>query len=878
MEASSLDTAAGDKSISMQTMETAQDNVSGDTTPTKTTLSDEPRQIPTDIELVSSHVFAADNKKPLSDNPQETITNPISISDQHEVQDLTRNVTVRSANFETGLDSHSNPLSQTLEPILQSKFLEKNQYMNAGPEGNDAALLIQETLPVLKDEVSASQLSEALPTGILLDSENIVKPFESGSPPAPPVTALAPLLGPTAAICDGSLDIAMPENAGIIVSNHACDSQLPPNDAGKPHPHGVSGPQRSAFQDFAHGQEMTLDELVQRSRFDYDQKPATIKKELDESMPASSEDKEMEAHSLKFTAEPIQGGSQDLAAEFELDSSPMGSSSSDTSDDESSSDDDDDDDDDDYKMLDPAEQAARLMQEDGGSDDEGMGKAHNGAGAGPPRTLNEKPDEVVPKPDLIITENMKIEELGYVENLVENLVLIKAKTTGEYQVLEFGSVLCLENRTVIGVVAETLGRVEQPYYAVHFTNEKAIAETGISKGTNIFYVEEHSTSVFTQPLKSFKGSDASNLHDEEVGDEGIEFSDDEAEAEYKRKQKLAKQAKRDIREGSKDGFSRGGRQRRGKIQKRLEEYHPAENGTSHIDYGGPDAGEELYTPLTRPLNLHEIMGRREAPLEDQKPYHRTDRGGEGGRGKGDRGRGRGDRGRASRGYGGYRGNTNGSSRTASEPKRPAQAPGGGFAQGAAGTDFYPLPPSNDLLPSHPTRPDASSGYYPAAGQSQMRPLTPSIQQSGPQHLDHQDHFDQRNNHHNQPSLYASGSQTSYNPSHSHPPYYQPQPQPPPSQYLPPSFQHQQPMAYPPYHMPPPSPLSPNVPAGTFINPAFFPSPAQPNFPHWPQVNPTQQPAAFASAGNSSISPESERAFQALNVLRNLSSGDGSHPT
>jgi H/ACA ribonucleoprotein complex non-core subunit NAF1 len=68
-----------------------------------------------------------------------------------------------------------------------------------------------------------------------------------------------------------------------------------------------------------------------------------------------------------------------------------------------------------------------------------------------------------------------------------------------------------------------LGRVQQPYYSVRFTNAAAITEAGIVKGTKIFYVEPHSTYVFTQPLKAFKGSDASNLHDEEVGEDEISF-------------------------------------------------------------------------------------------------------------------------------------------------------------------------------------------------------------------------------------------------------------------------------------------------------------------------------------------------------------------
>ena len=35
-------------------------------------------------------------------------------------------------------------------------------------------------------------------------------------------------------------------------------------------------------------------------------------------------------------------------------------------------------------------------------------------------------------------------------------------------------------------------------------------------------------------LRQFKGSDASNVHDEEPGEDEIEFSDDEQEAAHKR--------------------------------------------------------------------------------------------------------------------------------------------------------------------------------------------------------------------------------------------------------------------------------------------------------------------------------------------------------
>lgn len=262
---------------------------------------------------------------------------------------------------------------------------------------------------------------------------------------------------------------------------------------------------------------------------------------------------EMTGHAIPTSEETVEANKPNEEAEFEIDSSPLVSSSSDVSSDTSSSDDDSDAED--YEMLDPVEAARRLMAEDGGSDDDKPGKGGKGISGGP-RTTNEKPDEVVPKPNVTITPDMHIEELGQVENLIDNLALIKANTSGEYQVLEAGSVLCLENRSVIGVVAETLGRVQQPYYSVRFTNAAAMVEDGITPQIKIFYVKQFSSTVFTQRLKAYKGSDASNLHDEEIGDDEIEFSDDEAEAEHKRHVKLQRQAKRGGRRDRTEGFSR----------------------------------------------------------------------------------------------------------------------------------------------------------------------------------------------------------------------------------------------------------------------------------------------------------------------------------
>lgn len=296
--------------------------------------------------------------------------------------------------------------------------------------------------------------------------------------------------------------------------------------------------------------------------------------------------------------------------EWQTDSSPY-SSSTDSSDDSSdSSEDDSDDDQNDYQMLDPFEQARILMADAGSDDEDGNSKKASGPGAGL-RTANEKVEQVNPKPDIEVTESMTVEELGHIENIVEHTLLIRAKTSGEYQVLESNSLLCLENRKVIGVVAETLGRVEQPLYTVRFASQADIDESGVSeKGTKIFYVKDHSTFVFTQPLKGMKGSDASNFHDEEVGDDEMEFSDDEAEAEHKRNLKLRRKgidpADAPLRGR---GRGRGGRGRGGfstTLPPLPEKRGIYDDRQTPMNYDEMDAAPDMadgYTPLQRPSGL-----------------------------------------------------------------------------------------------------------------------------------------------------------------------------------------------------------------------------------------------------------------------------------
>ena len=359
-----------------------------------------------------------------------------------------------------------------------------------------------------------------------------------------------------------------------------------------------------------------------------------------------------DATTAGFEATPTEAAVE--GAEWEVDSSPIESSSdSDTSTD--LSDDSDDDADEDYAMLDPEEQARMLMAGDGGSDDEGEGKQGDKGEKSQLRTANEKPEEIIPMPQIEITPEVKIVELGITQGYVESTVLILGKVSGEYKVLEGGSLLCSKDRKPVGVVADTLGRVEQPMYTIRFTNDAAIEAAGLSvNGTTVYYVEPHSSFVFTQPLKGIKGSDASNIHDEEVAAHEMEFSDDEAEAEYKRSLKLRKQGRREGNDQRGRGSFRGNRGRHDVTHAHDGGDRSAySNGAMEMNYDDvTDGADDGYTPLVRPSSMHgEVQPNQPPASRGSDDFRGRGRGrGQDFRGRG-RDRGRGDRGRGNRGRG-----------------------------------------------------------------------------------------------------------------------------------------------------------------------------------------------------------------------------------
>lgn len=111
-----------------------------------------------------------------------------------------------------------------------------------------------------------------------------------------------------------------------------------------------------------------------------------------------------------------------------------------------------------------------------------------------------------------IPENAPIEEIGVITGMVENSLIIKAKTSGEFRVLQEKSIFCLDDRTVIGPLFEIFGRVQQPVYSVKFNTEEEFNRFKDCKGRTVYYVVPDSQFLYTDSIKHIKGTDASNCH------------------------------------------------------------------------------------------------------------------------------------------------------------------------------------------------------------------------------------------------------------------------------------------------------------------------------------------------------------------------------
>lgn len=194
-----------------------------------------------------------------------------------------------------------------------------------------------------------------------------------------------------------------------------------------------------------------------------------------------------------------------------------------------------------------------------------------------------QPDEKEEEPLQISVDNInEVVPVGHVMNVIPNERVVLVEGIRNSQALDEGSVLCLKvdtpNETgdmrrflrVIGGIDEVFGPVHNPFYIVRMRKqqmtpgdasetlqgeEKDASTVPLAKLAEIetempiFALQDYMKYVdFTHCF--VKGSDASNMHDEEPAPEEIEYSDDEEEAavraQLREMKKKSKQSEEDL--------------------------------------------------------------------------------------------------------------------------------------------------------------------------------------------------------------------------------------------------------------------------------------------------------------------------------------------
>ncbi|KAJ3100997.1 hypothetical protein HK100_004625, partial [Physocladia obscura] len=132
------------------------------------------------------------------------------------------------------------------------------------------------------------------------------------------------------------------------------------------------------------------------------------------------------------------------------------------------------------------------------------------------KTKHELDPPPIEKLDIVIPPNANLIAIGQIFALVQDNLVIES-TPNPHQTLDEDTIVCTRDRKVIGKIFETFGPVVQPLYSVRYVPDEDGPEVDrIKAGDTVFFVEEMAKYVFAAQLRSLKGTDASNIYDEEI--------------------------------------------------------------------------------------------------------------------------------------------------------------------------------------------------------------------------------------------------------------------------------------------------------------------------------------------------------------------------
>ncbi|KAI9015283.1 Gar1/Naf1 RNA binding region-domain-containing protein [Phycomyces nitens] len=136
------------------------------------------------------------------------------------------------------------------------------------------------------------------------------------------------------------------------------------------------------------------------------------------------------------------------------------------------------------------------------------------------RTTNEIVQVVIEKPNFDMTPQTEIIAIGSIYNIINNVIVVQT-TPGSVYALDIGTLFVYGDREIMGEVFETFGPVERPFYSVRYNSADEIDKTRARVGERVFFVPsyERTNVIEVEVLKKIKGTDASNIFDEEAGED-----------------------------------------------------------------------------------------------------------------------------------------------------------------------------------------------------------------------------------------------------------------------------------------------------------------------------------------------------------------------
>ncbi|KAG6889985.1 hypothetical protein C0995_012945 [Termitomyces sp. Mi166 len=155
------------------------------------------------------------------------------------------------------------------------------------------------------------------------------------------------------------------------------------------------------------------------------------------------------------------------------------------------------------------------------------------------QTKNEVVETNIVVPDITeVGPEEALEKVGEIRSVMGNTIVVtgvpsEVANRGSERALDSDTLLVFQDRKVLGYIYETFGPTSQPLYQVKFNTRFPLDPERVQVSREVFHVPTRSNFVFLNQLRKAKGSDASNVHDEEPAEHELEFSDDEAEAAYK---------------------------------------------------------------------------------------------------------------------------------------------------------------------------------------------------------------------------------------------------------------------------------------------------------------------------------------------------------